>query len=52
MSDTSVTEIEQDDPVHIVYASFLWCRKSKETIGKYEGETECEHCDEIIEAPA
>lgn len=47
-----VREIEQDDDlVHIEYAGFLFCRKSKETIGKYEDATDCEYCDETIEAP-
>ena len=51
-SASSLSAVEQDDdPVHIEYSGFLWCRKHKETIGKYEGETECEHCDVIVEAP-
>ena len=48
----SLNELEQDDdPIHIAYSGFLFCRKSKETIGKYEGETYCEHCDETIDEP-
>jgi len=37
------------EPTHIEYAGFLWCRDSKRTIGKYEGEVDCEHCNETIE---
>lgn len=49
---TEADAIEQDDaPVHIAYSGFLFCRLSKETIGKYEGETYCAHCDETIDEP-
>lgn len=39
-------ELEHPD---MIYAEFLWCRESKQTIGTFEGAVECEYCDKSIE---